>query len=283
MLLGGKQMNNIAVLGPVGTFSELAAKKYIEKNNRNVDIVLYPTITKVFNAIGKECELGIVPIENTLDGYVQIVLDLLVQSDLQILHETIIPIQFSFAANASDTSGIKRVYVQFKTQGQCYNFLEQFNGIKVITTESNGESFKKLQEGIFGESAIIPKYTLNTKNKYHFIIENVTDTQDNETRFIILSKNAESYNINKHYKTSIIIMDAMSNRPGVLSQILNEFSLRNINLTSIISRPTKRALGKYYFFIDIEGHYTVDKSISEAIQIISKSNIVKILGSFPLI
>jgi prephenate dehydratase len=77
-------------------------------------------------------------------------------------------------------------------------------------------------------------------------------------------------------------MDAINNEPGVLSKILNEFSSRNINLTSIISRPTKRALGKYYFFIDVEGHYAIDRNISQAIELISKNNIVKILGSFPV-
>jgi prephenate dehydratase len=276
-------MNKIATLGPAGTFSELATKKYIQKTNKNIEIVFYPTITKIFKAIDEECELGIVPIENTLDGYVQLVLDLLAQANLQIIDELVIPIQFSFVGNSLDISDIKKVYAQFKTQGQCYNFLEQFNSIKVITTESNGESFEKLKRGIIGESAIIPQYILNTENTFPFIIENITDSKDNETRFIIFSKNAESYDVNKHYKTSIVIMDAVNNKPGVLSKILDEFSSRNINLTSIISRPTKRALGKYYFFIDIEGHYAIDKNISQAIEIISKNNIVKILGSFSLI
>ena len=276
-------MNKIATLGPAGTFSELATKKYIQKTNKNIEIVFYPTITKIFKAIDEECELGIVPIENTLDGYVQLVLDLLAQANLQIIDELVIPIQFSFVGNSLDISDIKKVYAQFKTQGQCYNFLEQFNSIKVITTESNGESFEKFKRGIIGESAIIPQYILNTENTFPFTIENITDSKDNETRFIIFSKNAESYDVNKHYKTSRVIMDAVNNKPGVLSKILDEFSSRNINLTSIISRPTKRALGKYYFFIDLEGHYAIDKNISQAIEIISKNNIVKILGSFPLI
>ena len=128
--LGGK-MNKIATLGPAGTFSELATKKYIEKINKNMEIAFYPTITKVFKAIGEECELGIIPIENTLDGYVQLVLDLLAQTDLQIIYELVIPIEFSFVGNALDIVDIKSIYAQFKTQGQCYNFLEQFNNINL--------------------------------------------------------------------------------------------------------------------------------------------------------
>lgn len=276
-------MNKIATLGPAGTFCELAAKKYIKTLNKNAEVIFYPTITKVFNAIGQECEFGIIPIENTLDGYVQITLDLLSQTSLHILYEFVVPVQFSFAANVLDISDVRKIYVQFKTQGQCYGFLEQFTEAKIIITESNGESFQKVEQGILGESAVIPRHMLNIENEFPYNIENVTDSKDNETRFIVLSKNTVNYDINKHYKTSIIIMDAQDNKPGALSKILNEFSKKNINLTSIMSRPTKKALGKYYFFIDIDGHYPEEENVKQVIDQISKSNLVKILGSYPLI
>lgn len=276
-------MNEIAVLGPSGTFSEFAAKKYIEKFNKNTKVVFYPTIKKVFDAIDKECELGIVPIENTLDGYVQITLDLLSQMNLYIINELVVPVQFSFVSNNLKVSDIKKIYVQFKTQGQCYNFLDQFTEAKIITTASNGESFEKVKKGVLEESAIIPRHILNTENRFSFSIENVTDSENNETRFIVVSKNIIEYDINRSYKTSVIIMDAADDKPGMLSKILNEFSKKNINLTSIISRPTKRALGKYYFFIDIEGHYPEEKNIKQVIDKISENNTVKILGSYSMI
>ncbi|UZQ51688.1 prephenate dehydratase [Clostridium kluyveri] len=276
-------MNEIAVLGPSGTFSEFAAKKYIKKFNKNTKIVLYPTIKKVFDAIGKECELGIVPIENTLDGYVQITLDLLSQMNLYIINELVIPVQFSFVSNNLNVSHIKKIYVQFKTQGQCYNFLDQFTEVKIITTASNGECFEKVKKGISEESSIIPRHILNAENRFPFSIENVTDSENNETRFIVISKNSIKYDINKSYKTSVIVMDAADDKPGMFSKILNEFSEKNINLTSIMSRPTRRALGKYYFFIDIEGHYPKEKNIKQVIDKISENNTVKILGSYSMI
>lgn len=275
-------MNKIATLGPAGTFSQLAANKYVETFNKNTEIAFYPTITKVFNAIGQECEVGIIPIENTLDGYVQFTLDLLSQTNLHIIYEFVLPIQFSFVSNVLDVSDVRKIYVQFKTQGQCYSFLEKFTNAKIITTESNAESFQKAKQGVLGEAAIIPRHMLNMENEFPFNIPNVTDAEDNETRFIVISKDIVNYDINKRYKTSIVVMDAIDNKPGVLSKILNEFSERNINLTSIISRPTKKALGKYYFFIDIDGHYPEEKNIKQVIDIISKSNKVKILGSYPL-
>jgi prephenate dehydratase len=275
-------MNKLAVLGPAGTFSELAAKKYIKNIDNNMEIEFYSTITKAFNAVGKECEFGIIPIENTLDGYVQVALDLLAQSDLYIVKELVIPIQFAFLGNASELSEIKKIYAQFKTQGQCCNFLEQLNSTKIITTESNGESYEAAKVGVVGEGAIVPQYLLNKEKEFSLNIENVTDSKDNHTRFIVLSKNPPKHDHRKTYKTSIVIMDAKDDKPGILARVLNEFASRDINLTSIISRPTKIGLGKYYFFIDVEGNYDRDENIRQAINKISENNVVKVLGAYSL-
>lgn len=273
-------MKKIATLGPAGTFSELAAIEYLEKTETDAKIEFYPTITKAFNAIGTECDLGIIPIENSLDGYVQVALDLLAKTDLHIIHEIVVPVQFAFIGNVSDITEIDTVYAQFKTQGQCCEFLEQLNNVKIITTESNGESFQKVKNGVKGEAAVVPKHLANDKNSFEFIIDNITDSVENETRFIVLSKDqVQNYDKNKSYKTSMVILDA-ANKPGILSEILNMFSQKSINLSSIISRPTKKALGKYFFFIDIDGHFPEESNIKQAIDEISKENIVKILGSY---
>ena len=96
--------------------------------------------------------------------------------------------------------------------------------------------------------------------------------QYNQTRFIVLSKKETIYDLKENYKTSIIIMNSIDNKPGMLSEVLNEFSIRNINLLSIMSRPTKASLGKYFFFIDIEGNYAVDDNI------IQVKNIFKVIS-----
>lgn len=123
---------------------------------------------------------------------------------------------------------------------------------------------------------------LKDENEFSFTLANVTDSKENETRFIILSKNNMEYDISKKYKTSIAIMD-VSNKPGVLFGILNEFSKRNINLTSIMSRPTKKGLGKYHFFIDINGHYPEEENIKQAIDTIRENSEIKVLGSYSVI
>ncbi|KNF10082.1 ACT domain-containing protein [Gottschalkia purinilytica] len=77
-----------------------------------------------------------------------------------------------------------------------------------------------------------------------------------------------------------MVITNVIDEPGALSKILNEFSGKGINLTSIMSRPTKKLLGKYIFFIDIKEHYKKEKNIREAIENIRKRNIVKILGCY---
>ena len=275
-------VKKIATLGPAGTFSELAVKKYIKDKNIDVDIVFYSSITKAFKAIGKECELGVIPIENTLDGYVQPTLDLLSKTDFKIIDEIIIPIQFSFVGNSKNISDIERLYVQFKTQGQCCDFLEQFNSnIKIITTESNGESFDRAKNGTAHEAAIVPQHTLNGEIRFPCEIENVTDSKENETRFIVVSEKATNYSCykGKKFKTSLIIVQT-EDKPGFLADILNEFSSRNINLMFILSHPNKKMLGQYCFFIDAEGNYLENKDVKEAINSIARNNKIKILGTY---
>ncbi|MBC2582740.1 prephenate dehydratase domain-containing protein [Clostridium sp. DJ247] len=275
-------MNKLAVLGPSGTFSELAAKKYMDLTDKSLEITFYPSIGKAFNAVGTKCDFGIIPIENSLDGYVQPTLDLLSTSDVHIIYELCISIQFSFVANVSNISDVKKIYAQFKTQGQCSCFLDKFINTKIITTESNGESLDEVKRRTLGEGAIVPKHSLGIGEKFSYSIKDVTDSPDNQTRFIVISKHKINYSPSDQFKTSIVIMNAMD-KPGVLSKILNEFSERNINLTSITSRPTKKGLGKYYFFIDMDGNYAKDENLKNAIDKISKEHVVKVLGYYPLI
>ncbi|AJA49295.1 prephenate dehydratase [Clostridium pasteurianum DSM 525 = ATCC 6013] len=273
-------MRKIATLGPAGTFCEIAAKKYNNEKDFDGSITFYQSISKAFKAIGEQCKLGIVPIENTLDGYVQPTLELLSKTKLNIIDEVVVPIQFSFVGNSKNINDVKRLYVQFKTQGQCCDFLEQFgDDVKIITTESNAESFISAKYGKFNEAAIVPHHMLKTEFKLPYEIENVTDSKENQTRFIVVSEKFLYYYPDKDYKTSLIIIQA-EDKPGSLSSILNEFACRNINLMSILSHPNKETLGKYHFFIDIEGNYFSDKNVKEAIDNISISNKVRILGVY---
>jgi prephenate dehydratase len=272
-------MLKIAVLGPTGTFTEKAAMKYLDAQQFSGELNYYTTLRKTFDAIGTECDLGVIPIENTLDGFVQIILDFLTHSDLNIIHEIVLPIRFAFVSNCKDISHVKKVYTQFKSQNQCYDFLDKLTGVSVITTASNSESYALIRQGVEFDGAIIPMHLLEEGMGFETVIENVADSIDNETRFIILAKEPNREKKNTAWKTLLVIHDD-SDRPGLLVDILNIFSDEGINLKSIFSRPTKKGLGNYNFFIDVEGCYQKDEHVKRAVQTVTQNYKVRVLGSY---
>jgi prephenate dehydratase len=271
--------HTIATLGPNNTFSEIAAKKYALEKKQALEVKLFPTITKAVNAIGIESEYGIVPIENMLEGYVQIVLDLLFKADLQIIHEILLPVQFAFVANSRRLEEVEKLFVQFVTQGQCRKFINGLDDVQIITTQSNGESLNEILAVRENEGAIVPQHIITNGTRFSLVQNNVTDYQHNRTRFIVLSEKAMPKDPSLEYKTSLVIVSA-KDESGVLSNILRTFADKGINLLSILSRPTKELLGKYHFFIDIDGHIE-DELVKKALKEIEVDSIVKVLGSYP--
>jgi len=268
----------IATLGPEKTFAHRAAQEYISHRRTGQRIVLYPTIKKTFTAVGSECGYGILPIENMVEGYVQPVLDLLLHSSLLVVDEILLPIEFAFAANCADPAAIETVFAQFITQGQCTDFLDNYRDRDIITTASNGTSVQKLLQGKPADAAIVPAHILGERD-FAYTVPNINDYPNNRTRFIVVSDHTVPFDPSVNYKTSIVIVEG-KDRPGMLSDILQAFARRNINLVSIMSRPTKELLGRYHFFVDIEGHNEMDH-IRETFTEIGEFNDVKVLGSYP--
>lgn len=271
-------MPKIATLGPQETFSDLAAKLYLKEQNSCFDIQYFKTLSDTFNAIGKECELGVLPIENLSEGYVQVVLDHLLDSDLVIIAELLLPIQFSFVANCSDLSQLSDLYVQFVAHGQCSEFINQLQNSKIHNTQSNIESLQLAEKQGAGAGAIIPQHALNLAEENSFITENVTNYENNQTRFLVLGKKAKARLAAENYKTTLVVKNE-NDCPGVLGNIVSAFALQKVNLTSIMSRPTKSQFGKYHFFIDVDGHQ-LDNNVKNALQQIKNLYPVTVLGSY---
>lgn len=272
-------MRRIATLGPANTFSELAARKYGEESDGEFRVELYPTIGKAFAAVGEKCSCAVLPIENMAEGYVSIVLDLLVHSNLSIVHELLLPIQLTLAANCSSLDQVESVYAQFVAQGQCESFLDSMENIGVITTQSNGTSLEQLRRKVPNEAAIVPTFAVKP-GEFPLMIPNIADRSNNQTRFIVIAPHPTAYDPAHKYKTTLLIVESVD-RPGILSHILSAFSTRNINLVSIMSRPTKETLGRYHFFIDVEGH-SEEHRIMEALSEIKKENTIRVLGSYAI-
>ncbi len=276
--------NSIITLGPQGTYSEIATKKYLTENNLDYDICYASTIGKALQSIGDTAAIGMLPIENFSEGFVNLVLDHLVNLQLYIRAETLLPIRFSLVSDCEKIEDIDKVFVQFVAKGQCAEFLEKMDGVSFVSTESNTQSLALMRENE-NAAAVVPSHLL-ADHRFNYVEENITDYKSNQTRFLLFSEHdVDDYDpALDNYKTSIIVLfndinDVDEDCPGYLETILSSFTKRNINLTSLVSRPTRRTFGKYHFFIDLDGHQQ-DQNVSDALKDIQKRYRVKVLGSY---
>jgi prephenate dehydratase len=274
-------MKNIGTLGPEGTFSDIATKKYINASGNDYEIQYFKSIKSTLIAIGNECEFGILPIENYSEGFVSLVLDTIADSKLFITGEILLPIQFSFVTNANCISNIEKLFVQFVAKNQCSEFIESLGDVEIVTTESNITSLDNAKKNVSSLAGAIVPVNSFSKGDFQFTRGNVNDFCNNQTRFLMFSSKQQYLHRNDDvvYKTSIVVFND-HDRPGLLESILAPFSKRNINLTSITSRPTKKKFGRYNFFIGLEGHLN-DKKVNEALIEIGKNNRLNSFGSYP--
>ncbi|MEH6442568.1 MAG: prephenate dehydratase domain-containing protein [Oceanospirillaceae bacterium] len=271
-------LNKIITLGPSGTYSELATKNYLSQHDLSLEILYYNSIGKSLNAIGKDANLGVLPIENFSEGFVNLVLDHLVNAQLYICAELLLPIQFSLVSYCDKAVDIDTVYVQFVAKGQCAEYLDTLSGVSFVSTDSNTQTLLAIAEQK-NAAAVIPSHLLKDQ-KFNHVIENITDYKNNQTRFLLFSDQPNlSYNGNSSaYKTSILVL-FHDDYPGFLEGVLSKFTEHKINLTSIVSRPTRQTFGHYHFFIDLEGHQQ-DLLIAAALEEVQHEYRVKVLGSY---
>jgi len=224
-----------------------------------------------------ESEYGIVPIENSIEGPVGITLDSLAHKfDLKIYNEIIIPINQNLIVNPGATmSDIEDVYSHSQAIAQCQEFIQK-NKIQPHYAVSTANAAKNIvgdkTKAAIGNSKAAELYNLE------ILKANIQDTDNNETKFVVLSK--EDHEPTGNDKTSIIF-SIYEDKPGGLYNILGIFQKNDINLTKIESRPSKKGLGKYLFFVDFEGHRNdvIIKNITKEID--KNTYFLKILGSYP--
>lgn len=280
-------MRRIAYLGPEGTVSQEAAAYFFDGGS--YEFVPYKWISDVFAAAeNKEADISVIPIENTIDGSVNAHVDLLVHEvDLPILAEWTYPsIQnlIGFGGEGEGESAFSRIRYIVSIPvaiAQCQKFLkEHLPGVEFIQASSTAEGVRMVREK--GDAAIAAIGTTMAAQVYGLdvLAENITDHRNNFTRFIAIGHNPPDLPEPSAWKTTITVT-LPEDYPGALHQVLSAFAWRRINLTKIESRPTKKKLGSYYFYIDIEG--SMDSVLlPAAIQEIEAIGIqVRLLGSYP--
>ncbi|WP_406661922.1 prephenate dehydratase [Methanolobus sp. ZRKC3] len=281
---------NIGVLGPKGSYSEKAAKQWLAGRNNENDHSLeyFDDIQDVFSSLSSDSvDIGVVPLENSIEGSVGVSLDMLLEKDVAVIGETVVTIEHCLLSRGKKED-IKIILSHPQGLAQCRQFLkEHFEGVELRTTGSTSHAAKLATE--FPEMAAIASKEAARMYGLDILIPNVQDRRQNHTRFFVIVPSEKKEHIESiihanseehEYKTSIIVyLDR--DRPGALYEILAEFAQKSINLTRIESRPSKEALGDYVFYIDFEG-YINDANIKGAIyNIESKVGMLKMLGSYP--
>ena len=214
-------MKKIAVLGPKGTYSDIACKKYLKNLDENYEIEYYPSILKVSQAVNKNT-IAILPFENTLDGFVMESMDQIIFHHFHILSQLKLDIDFAFVSNAKSIEEVKHCYVQFKAYGQCLNFISQY-GFNIYTTQSNMESMEKVIHADHSFGAIVPIHTLE-ENHFNLEVKHIADSSSNETRFFIVTDTVSEEVLENELEASIVIT-ATVDRPGILFDILKNGSV----------------------------------------------------------
>jgi prephenate dehydratase len=277
----------IAHLGPAGTYAEQAALAYaqwwsIQTQQRVPELLSCPSIAQTLYAVAEEqTDVAVVPIENSIEGSVTMTLDTLWQLEtLQIRQALVLPIVHVLVTQA-ELNAIQVVYSHPQALGQCQQWLRHnLPHAQQVPTLSTTDALKYV--GVEGAAAIASERAAHLYN-LPILAQSIQDYADNCTRFLVVTQPQSSIEIPAIAEAPICTSLAFSlpqNLPGALVAQLQAFAARNINLSKIESRPTKRSLGEYVFFIDAEAALATEPMQSAVCLLSRAAERLKVLGTY---
>ena len=271
---GAEARMRVAVLGPEGTFTEMAA---LQQFGSSVDIDQKSRIDQVFRAVEVgEVNYGVVPVENSTEGIVSSTADLLVSTSLYIAGEIYLPIHQTLLGNIDDFSAITKIYSHAQSISQCRLWLlEHLPGAHLEAVSSNAEAARLASKNI--NSAAIASENAATQYDLNVLAHHIEDHKNNTTRFLVLS--GEEVAASGKDKTSLLM--SRRNEPGSLFKLLKPMHDHGINMLKIESRPSKIKRWEYLFFVDIQGHRTDAKIAAALIEVEAAAAYFRVLGAYP--
>ncbi|MDH3688863.1 MAG: prephenate dehydratase [Gammaproteobacteria bacterium] len=264
----------VAFLGPEGTFTQDAALKHF---GHSANTVAVETIDGVFRVVESDtAQFGVVPIENSTEGAVTHTLDMLLDSPLRICGEIELRIRHNLLSQEESLDAVERVLAHGQTVAQCRLWLNsKLSHAEAITVSSNAEAARRAAED--SGTAAIASRTAAELYGLRVLAANIEDSSINTTRFLVLGKiETESSGDDK---TSLLL--SSKDRPGALYRLLEPLARHGVSMTRIESRPSRKGLWEYVFFIDIEGH-AKDKAVTAVLsELRAEAAFLKLLGSYP--
>ncbi len=266
----------VAYLGPPASYTHQASLKYFGTSSRHLSM---STVREVFRCVErKEATYGVVPIENSTEGMVNYTLDTLVETDLKINGEVVLPIHHCLLSRAEEISHIRTVFAHPQSLAQCRGFLSHYlPNVPTVETTSNTRAVELALQDELQSAAIAGEMAAEVYNM-PIMRRHIEDQQDNQTRFLVIGEGIPDPT--SHDQTSLMV--SIIDRVGALSSILELIAVHNVNLTRLESRPSKKKAWDYIFFMDLEGHQK-DPHIQTLLgKLQALCPYVKILGSYPV-
>jgi len=264
----------IAFLGPEGTYSQAAVCKHFGHATHTLP---QQTIDDVFREVESgAAHFGVVPVENSTEGGVNQTLDCFIETPLKICGEIELAIHHHLLSKCDELASIQRIYSHQQSFAQCRGWLDShLPKIEQITVNSNAEA-ARLASNESGAAAIAGQAAAEIY-QLQILASRIEDHVNNTTRFAVLGQKAVSPSGND--KTSLLL--SSPNKSGALYHLLQPFADNNLSMTRIESRPSRKGIWEYLFFVDIECHIE-DAPIAQSLKALEKqASFIKHLGSYP--
>ena len=279
-------MQTLGFLGPSGTHSESAAMFLAKKMEGSAELRPYPDIFSVMQAVADgEVDVCVVPVENSLEGAVNVTMDTLAQmDDLAIEKELIWDIHNQLMAKKADAE-IRTIYSHPQPLAQCRQYLKShFPKAKLVATESTAKAAELVAGGEADAAAICTERAGELYGLFAVATE-IQDSMTNSTRFYQLRRRPVPALAESESGRAVIVCQIDGARAGSLCGVLEEFATRSVNMTRIVSRPAQTGLGVYIFFFDLEIEAGKSREPLEAsIEAVREKSIwLKDLGRFPVL
>lgn len=269
-----QQPQRVVYLGPEGTFSYFAGIEYL---GHTTELIPQPNLLAVFQAVaGKEAELGVIPLENSLQGSVGQSLDMFLRFEVYIQAEVFCRISHCLLSAAENINQVRTVYSHPQALEQCSNWLAtHLSHATIVPTESTAAAARKVSGDPY--SAAIGHVKLGEMLGLNVLSRRIEDLPDNWTRFFVIGPTQQPGG--NQDKTSLLF--TLPDRPGALVNVLDMLAKQGINMKKLESRPLRAEKWKYVFFVDVECDLTRDQYRDMLKQLSELCHTVRILGSYP--
>ena len=265
----------IGFLGPEGTFSEQAVRKHFGHAAYGLPL---GSIEEVFQEVAAgHADFGVVPVENSGQGMIQVTLDMFLTSEATICGEVELRVHQCLHSQAGKLEDVKRVYAHGQSLQQCKTWLRiNLPEVECIAVGSNAEAARLVRHA--DDAAAIAGETAGKVYGLKIVAQGIEDRADNTTRFLVIGRSLFPPSGND--RTSLLI--TVNDKPGALYDVLSPFAKHGISLNRIESRPAHTGKWQYAFFIDVSGHVDGDALQAAVHDIAESAATIRVLGSYPV-